>query len=155
VKNGVKNGMIALSEFPLPALLVDGKSFLILDCNRQANALYDRTTSEMLASTLLDLTLPVEHGALRQSFNSSIEHTKELHQLRRNGTVIQVEFTRTSIPAKDGTNWVCLLHDVTSRSRLVRALLESDAEHREIIDNANDIIYTHDLKGISLLSTVP
>src|SRR5271168_3773665 len=82
------SGVVPLAELPMPALLLDKKTLRILECNHSANSLYDRSTSEMLASTLFDLTLPVEHAALRQSFDTPTDHVKELHQLRRNGTVI-------------------------------------------------------------------
>ncbi|HEX6278618.1 MAG TPA: PAS domain S-box protein, partial [Pyrinomonadaceae bacterium] len=40
-----------------------------------------------------------------------------------------------------------LAHDVTSRLRAEEAVKQSEAKYRELFENANDVIYTHDLEG--------
>ncbi len=39
------------------------------------------------------------------------------------------------------------IRDVTARVQVDRALQASEAQYRELLDNANDIVYTHDLQG--------
>src|SRR5262249_50780356 len=40
-----------------------------------------------------------------------------------------------------------IARDVTERKRTDEALKRSEKEYRELFENANDLIYTHDLKG--------
>jgi PAS domain S-box-containing protein len=50
----------------------------------------------------------------------------------QNGTVVRI---------------VTVLHDITERRKMEQALRESERRYRDLFENANDIIYTHDLEG--------
>ncbi len=49
----------------------------------------------------------------------------------------------------DGTfrKWICTLADISERMLALEAVKKSEAEFRELFENANDLIYTHDLEG--------
>ncbi len=95
-------------------------------------------TEETLPSTAKDLKKAMSKGAVR---------LKEVFQ-KKNGERFWVEITSRPI-IKNGkfkyylANWI----DSTDRKRAEEALRESEERYRELIENANDIIYTHDLKG--------
>jgi len=136
-----------LDNLPKAALVLDAKMLTILDCNRAACELYDFSATQLKERSLLSLTIPSEQSVAKHWLQKNKNSSKELHQTRSDGAILHIEFSIASMDETAPKRFLCLLHDVTSRSRLVRALLESDSEHREIIENANDIIYTHDLKG--------
>ncbi|MGE3465535.1 MAG: PAS domain S-box protein, partial [Pyrinomonadaceae bacterium] len=54
-------------------------------------------------------------------------------------------------PVKDTTGMVIryagIVSDITDRKKDAEAFIESEARYRELVENAIDIIYTHDLKG--------
>jgi len=53
--------------------------------------------------------------------------------------------TFAAIPAEGYVNVYGL--DITKLRETEKALAESEAEHRELVENASDLIYTHDLRG--------
>ncbi len=55
----------------------------------------------------------------------------------------------SSIVEIDGENKiVAIIMDITEKLRLEEKLIESEALYRDLFENANDPMYTHDLKGI-------
>jgi PAS domain S-box-containing protein len=42
---------------------------------------------------------------------------------------------------------LAILRDISERKRNEQALLDNEAQYRELFENANDIVYTHDLEG--------
>ena len=43
--------------------------------------------------------------------------------------------------------FIAMIEDITERKRMEESLRQSEERYRELFENANDIIYTHDLKG--------
>ncbi|HET6399614.1 MAG TPA: PAS domain S-box protein, partial [Candidatus Thermoplasmatota archaeon] len=66
----------------------------------------------------------------------------------RGQTVLVRDFARATL---DGSGRILhidgVLEDVTERERLLGALADTEARYRELFENANDVIYTHDFEG--------
>jgi PAS domain S-box-containing protein len=78
--------------------------------------------------------------------------TVETEIIRKDGT--HVWFEHKARPIKDNNNNIIGLHgigrDITEKKRLEQELKESEEKYRDLFENANDFIYTHDLKGTIL-----
>ena len=74
---------------------------------------------------------------------------QEYHILTNDGRKILVESSASVIRGKDGkpVGFVGVTRDITQRKRAEEALRQSEERYRELFENANDIIYTHDLSG--------
>jgi PAS domain S-box-containing protein len=76
--------------------------------------------------------------------------TVEIEIIRKDGA--HVWFEHKARPIKDNKNNIIGLQgigrDITEKKRLEQELKESEEKYRDLFENANDIIYTHDLKGI-------
>ncbi|MEP7148606.1 MAG: PAS domain S-box protein [Acidobacteriota bacterium] len=71
----------------------------------------------------------------------------ELPGLHRDGCEIELELSFAEYD-KDGQRFITsVIRDVTERKRSQEALKESESRFRDLFENANDLIYTHDLQG--------
>ena len=72
----------------------------------------------------------------------------EVDCLRKNGSRITLE-VNTSVIRKDGRPVAVqgIARDVTERKHIESAVRESEERYRDLFENANDLIYTHDLSG--------
>ncbi|MEO5937231.1 MAG: PAS domain S-box protein, partial [Terriglobales bacterium] len=118
----------------------------ILAANRAAANLYGYSISQLEAMDLVGLSFPGQEDSFRSKL-SLPKIKKELQHRCQDGTRVTVETTPAAGTFSGEPAWLCVLHEISSRASLVQALLESDATNREIIENASDIIYTHDLQG--------
>ncbi|MBE0480923.1 MAG: PAS domain S-box protein [Dehalococcoidia bacterium] len=66
---------------------------------------------------------------------------------RKDGKIIDVEYTITRIPGKEPFEYVTSCRDVTEQRRIERVLRESEQKYRNIVELAPDAIITIDLKG--------
>src|SRR5438270_184532 len=73
----------------------------------------------------------------------------EVQVRRRDGTTI---WTRENVHAVSGPHGQLLYYegsveDITAQKQAEQALRDSEERYRELFENANDIVYTHDLRG--------
>ena len=82
-----------------------------------------------------------ENGGLIQHF--------ELEAYRKDQQKIWVSLNRRSINDENGESlyWEGSVEDITERKRAENALRESEERYRDLVENAHDIIYSHDLEG--------
>src|SRR5207244_5955148 len=78
-----------------------------------------------------------------------------LKHRKKDGSVIDVDVTWHRVEFGGQSSFLVLANDVTEKRQSEIVVRESEQRFREIFDNANDIIYTHDLNGnfISLNQT--
>jgi two-component system, cell cycle sensor histidine kinase and response regulator CckA len=134
-----------------PVLVVDQAKLRVVSCNAAACELYGYSNEELKKHSLLDLCPERERVIAERKLRQVALGKKEFHHLRGDSSSVFVEFETVPISYEGQPAFLCHIHDITIRSQLIRALLESDATNREVIENASDIIYTHDLEG-NLLS---
>jgi diguanylate cyclase (GGDEF)-like protein/PAS domain S-box-containing protein len=71
----------------------------------------------------------------------------ELPGLHRHGHEIELELSFAEYD-KDGQRFfTSVIRDITERKRSQEALKQSESRFRDLFENANDLIYTHDLEG--------
>jgi len=82
-------------------------------------------------------------------FKSARGGTSEFRWVARDGRVLWVEARSTVITDEHGKPMGMrgVTMDITDRKRAEEALKESEQRYRDLVENAHDIIYTHDLKG--------
>ena len=71
----------------------------------------------------------------------------ELSGQHKKGHEIELELSFAEYNMDGRRYFTSVIRDVTDRKRAQEALKESESRFRELFENANDLIYTHDLQG--------
>jgi diguanylate cyclase (GGDEF)-like protein/PAS domain S-box-containing protein len=123
-----------------------------LSINQAAERVFGYTREEVLKMNLKQIIAPEHLKLVRQKLSAKIAGTKqsvyEVDCLTKDGRIITVEINSRAI-YKDGVAVAVqgIARDVTERKQIQEALRESEKQYRELFENANDLIYTHDLQG--------
>lgn len=124
-----------------------------LSVNGVAERVLGYTLEEALQLNITDIAVP-EHLArarenLTRKLTSEPEQTVyELDCRRKDGRIITLEVNSSAI-IQDGKPVAIqgIARDITERKQAQEALRKSEERYRDLFENANDLIYTHDLDG--------
>jgi PAS domain S-box-containing protein len=135
---------------PCPMYVCDERTLAFLAVNQSAVDHYGYSREEFLKMTTRDIR-PAEEVPELLSY---IEGNKDDRQAaavwkhqKKNGVVIDVNVHWHRLDFAGRPAYLVMATDVTEQRRAQVAVIESEERYRVLIENANDIIYTHDLKG--------
>ncbi len=138
---------------PVPALLYRPDDLTIIEANQSALALYGYERAAVCGLNLKDLFAPNAYygntdlqAELRKPSNSIGPF---VHRTAT-GQELVVGITSFVFSFKGEQARVALIQDETARHLAEEALRSSEERFRELFENANDVIFLHDLKGIIL-----
>ena len=138
------------SENPVPAIVYDPITLRILEANDSALVLYGYDRQQIRNISLIDLFAP-------DNFRNQAELAKELAKpinaigpfSHRNASsqelVVSMVFFAFEMKGVDAR--IAMIQDETARHTAEEALRASEERFRELFENANDVIFLHDLKG--------
>lgn len=66
---------------------------------------------------------------------------------RKDGSEFPLELSGSTWESNGGFNYTAIIRDITERKKAGESLKESEERFRDLFENANDIIYVHDLQG--------
>ena len=112
-----------------------------LDDWKTDSNIWDRVIHPDDRNTVLDAT----RSAMRSGESIDFEY----RVVCKNGDIVWVRDRSCFVNGADGERicWQGVILDVTERKMASDALKLSDARYRQLFENANDIIYVHDLDG--------
>lgn len=124
-----------------------------ISMNLAAERIFGYTREEALKLNMSDIAVPEQlelvREKLREKIKGSTKQTAyELDCVKKDGTTLTLEVNSTII-TKNGVPVAVqgIARDVTERKHSEEALRESEVRYRDLFENANDLIYTHDLRG--------
>jgi PAS domain S-box-containing protein len=128
----------------------------IIDFNPAAEQTFGYASENVVGKKMADLIIPIslrpdhEHGFARYlttGCSSMLGKRIEVTAMRADGSEIPVELTITAIGELPHPTFTAFIRDLTERRRAEAELKQSEERYRDLVENAHDIIYTHDLEG--------
>jgi diguanylate cyclase (GGDEF)-like protein/PAS domain S-box-containing protein len=135
---------------PLPMWVYDYDSLRFTDVNDAAVRHYGYTRNEFLRLTIRDIRPPEELPAMEEAVRNAEPRRGPVHfrHKKKDGTLIDAEITSFEFVSGGRTSRLVIAQDVTARMRAEDELRQSEERYRELFENANDVVYTHDMDGI-------
>ncbi len=124
-----------------------------LSINDAGERVFGYTREETLQMNMAQVAVPEQLDTIKQKLaeksRGEVGQTSyEVDCIRKDGRRITLE-VNSSVVLKDGKPAAIqgIARDVTERKRNESAIRESEERYRELFQNANDLIYIHDLDG--------
>ncbi len=133
---------------PLPLLVYDTETLFFLEVNEAAVLGYGYTRDELLALQVFDL-LPRDEAERFRANRSSAETHRGIwrHRLKA-GWEIHVEVTAHPVTYAGRLARLVFARDVTEELKVHQALERSVERYRELFENSQGLLCTHDLDGL-------
>ena len=145
----VENHRVYLDN-PVPTFIYECVTFKILEANDAARSLYGYSRTDLSRLSVLELFLPTT-AADRLSLESELRKTLNTLGPREHQTAskqrlsVRMILLPLSVPGYEAR--VAIIHDETAEQSAEEALRNSEERFRDLFENANDVIFLHDLKG--------
>ncbi len=122
----------------------------IVEFNRAAQETFGYTRKEVLGKHIDLLYADAREGKiLHQTTFEKGRAVREIANRRKNGEIFTSAISTAVMQDEKGelVGVVGVSRDITERKHAEEALRESEKRFRDLFENANDIVYTHDLAG--------
>jgi PAS domain S-box-containing protein len=136
--------LIATAHDPLITIDEQGR---ILDWNQAAERVFGWSPAEAAGQSMAQLIVPPGHRQAhedgRRRFledgSTQVMHRRiETRALRRNGEEFDVELSVWPVRTAGGYTFSSFVRDISRRKAQARALAESEAKYRKVVENANE-----------------
>jgi PAS domain S-box-containing protein len=135
------------------AIITNTLDGVITSWNKGAERTFGYTAEEAVGRPATIL-IPADHHdeepaiLARLRAGERIEHYETV-RVRKDGTPVDISLIVSPIRSPDGRviGASKIARDISARRRVEEALRESEEKYRSLLENANDIIYSHDLEG--------
>jgi diguanylate cyclase (GGDEF)-like protein/PAS domain S-box-containing protein len=124
-----------------------------LSINGVAERVLGYSHDEAISLNMVDIVSPDHLGFVQENLEKKLsglapQTVYELDCRRKDGTIITLE-VNSSVIMQDGRAIAVqgIAREITERKQAEEALRKSEERYRDLFENANDLIYTHDLDG--------
>jgi diguanylate cyclase (GGDEF)-like protein/PAS domain S-box-containing protein len=124
-----------------------------ISLNHEAERVFGYSHDEILSMNIKQIVVPEHLKAARRQMGKKIrggtkQTVYEVDCITKDGKRLTLEVSSGTIYQGDAPVAIQgIARDVTERKQTEEALRRSEEQYRELFENANDLIYTHDLVG--------
>jgi PAS domain S-box-containing protein len=139
-----------LLDQTMAAIVFSTASLAILDANEAATELYGYDLACLRTFTFLDLFAPDGKSSathLKTQLSEPIQVVGPAAQRHADGRKLVVRMVTLPYEEAGADARIALIQDETREHTEYEELQESEERYRELFENANDMIFLHDLKG--------
>ncbi len=140
----------SLFQYSSDAIFVHDLDGNIVDVNERTLEMSGRTRSEILGLKVSDLHPPTSLEASERAFQEVAKSgfvNFEIDFLRKDGTVFEAEVSASLFEIQGCKVVQGIVRDITERSKAEQAIRRSEGQHRSLVENINEIIFTLDTRG--------
>ena len=133
---------------PYPMWVFDLETLRFLAVNDAAVSHYGYSRDDFLKLTIADIRPSEDVPQLMEDMaDERAGGIRESRHCKKDGTVIDVEISSQRLIFAKRRAQLVLALDITVRKKAEAALRESEEAYRDLVENARDLIYSHDLRG--------
>lgn len=154
---GAETPLAAVLEAALDAIVTLDNQGRVLHFNPAAEKLFGYALEEAQGRDISELiAYPAGYAAgdqeLHHYFTKSrgpvLAQRLEMLACHSGGNTLPVELTLVRLATQEPVKFTAYIRDLSEQKRTEAEVRESEERYRDLIENANDIIYTHDLSGL-------
>ena len=140
----------SLFQYSSDAIFVHDLDGNIVDVNEQTLKMSGHTRSEILGLKISDLHPPTSLEETERAFREIAKSgfvNFEIDFLRKDGTVFQAEVSSNLFEIQGRKVIQGIVRDITERKKAEQVIRRSEEQHRSLVENINEILFTLDTKG--------
>jgi PAS domain S-box-containing protein len=142
---------IAFRVNPAPMVISTVDDGVVLDANDRFLSMIGYSRDELIGKESSKLQIWVDYGArasfIKKFFKDGFLRDEAVQVRAKNGEIRDTLWSAELIKYKGREVVLSLLYEITERKHAEEALRESEKKYRTIVENINDAMYIHDLKG--------
>lgn len=130
-------------------LIIDSETLQIVNANPAACKFYGYSFEEFKTKYIYEVnTASIEEirKAVIKARKNPKNHYISKHRLA-SGEIRDVEIFSNLLEVKNKKYFYSIIYDITERKKAEDALIKSEEKYRNLFENANDLIYVHDMEG--------
>jgi len=146
----------AILESALDCIVTMDHAGVVVDWNPAAERTFGFMRADAIGKEMADLIIPPRY---RERHRRGLAHHHETGQgpvlgnrlelsaITADGSEFPVELAITRIESEGLPMFTGYVRDITERKRAEQELSKSEERYRDLVENAHDIIYSHDMEG--------